>query len=237
MAVVELGSTSLFGDASLVAYWKAENVNDSKASFNLTNHNSVQFNAAKFNNGFDYGASNSTKYLDIANNLGLNTYQAGIFSWTGWVNITTAPSNEDHSIFFVENNTKGQYELEYNDTSGTKALKIVLYNGSSAQLLTYTQTLTVGTWYHLAVVKNGTSVTVFVNGASLGAQTITLADASPGRPDQFAIGCNAFSPTNFARAVFDDIAVFSKALSPSEVDGLANGFPLARAGGNNAFFM
>lgn len=225
MAAQELATTSLFTDPTLIAYYKAENVNDSKASFNLTNHNSVAFNPAKFNNGFDFGSSNTNKYVDIANNLGLNTYQAGIWSWVGWVNLSTqVGSGAEYVLFFVENNLKAQAQLLYGDYTGVKQLSFTIYNGTTAQTFKTYQTLNTSTWYHLAVVKNGTSVKIYVNGVLIDTETLTIADASPGRPNQVVFGIDTFD-SNYGPlcGLMDDLAFFSKALTAAEIANLAVG--------------
>ena len=55
-----LTTNTFLKDPSLQAYYKLENTNDSKGSNNLTNYNSVAFNAAMFGNGADMGSANST---------------------------------------------------------------------------------------------------------------------------------------------------------------------------------
>jgi hypothetical protein len=88
MAAAELFTTSLFADASLVAYWRLENTSDSKGSRTLTNNNTVAFNSAKFNNGADGGATNTNKYLSLAaDTLGM-TY-TGAKSFSLWLKLTT----------------------------------------------------------------------------------------------------------------------------------------------------
>src|SRR6478736_10076054 len=84
--MAELASTSLINDANLIAYYKAENANDSKGSNTLTNNNTVAFSAAKFNNGFDGGSANTNKSMSIANAL---SFSGGAYSITLWVKLNT----------------------------------------------------------------------------------------------------------------------------------------------------
>jgi len=69
LVMARTAATSLFQDANCKAYYNLEDLVDLKGGFNLTNYNSVTFTSAKFNNGSNLGTSNSTKYLEIANNL------------------------------------------------------------------------------------------------------------------------------------------------------------------------
>lgn len=218
MAAVEFSLLALASDPNLIAYWKAEDVNATTGGFTLTNTNSVTFTAAKFNNGFNFGSSNTNKDVRISNNLGLNTYQAGVFTWSAWVNITTAPgTNAVFELFYLNNNTKTQLELWYSDVSGVKKLRYVNYNGLGAELLDVNQEFTIGTWYHVALLKNGTALSFWVNGVNISSQTITIADNSPARADKYSMGAEVFTPGNYLSGLVDDVAIFNRALTPTEI--------------------
>lgn len=231
-----LQDTSLFSDATLQAYYKAEDVNDSKNSNTLTNNNTVAFNPAKFDNGFDFGASNTNKSVSIASNLNLSTYQAGVWSWAGWINVATAPgTNEDQAVFYVNNNSEAQLLLYYSDVASTKRFRTQEYNGSTSETLNWDTTLSTSTWHHVVYVKNGTTTTLYLNNSSLGNNTQTLADASPGRPDKISMGYNIFDSYGPFKGLIDDVGFFTKALSPSEVSILYNSTTSSIGGG--AFFL
>jgi hypothetical protein len=209
---------------NLVAYYNGENVNDYFSTNNLTNHNSVSFSAGKVNDGFDFGNGTVNKYVDIASNLGINTYKSGIFSWAGWVKIATAPSTNGYElIFYLNNNTQEQIHVTYIDEGGTKKICFTLYNGSSGQEIKFAQTLTIGNWYYLAFVKNGTTVKIYVNNSLIGFGTQTLTDASPGRPNLFQMGYDTFDNIANLLGVIDEIGIWNKALSPQELTDLYNG--------------
>ncbi len=224
MAFVKLGSTALFNDATLQAYYELENVNDSKNSNTLTNNGTTTFAAAKFSNGAVFDGT-SAKYLTIADNLSLSTYQAGVFSVSMWVNITTAPSSGvDQYLAAITKSTELQFLIAYANDGGTLKLGTRCYNGSGSEFLSIAKTLSTGNWYHICLVKNGTTLTWYVNGTLLGTTTITLADASPSRANQFTLGTNGFSNTDGPlNGKVDDVGVFTKALSPSEILLLATG--------------
>src|ERR1035437_6003654 len=96
MAASELFTSGLFNDASLVSYYRLESTADAKGSNTLTNNNTVAFNAAKFNNGGDQGASNTNKYLSRADALGLNG--SNPFSRSYWIKLQTEIASATQTI-------------------------------------------------------------------------------------------------------------------------------------------
>ena len=92
----------------LVSYWKLDessgNAADAHASNTLTNNNTVGYSAAKINNGADYGAGNTNKYLRNSGDL-IGNYQADIFSISLWLNITTHPVSAEAQLIVSINNS------------------------------------------------------------------------------------------------------------------------------------
>jgi len=201
------------------AIYHLEDVNDSSGNgFNLTNRNSVGFSAGKFANAAIFGNANSSKYLDIANNLTLNNYKAGIFTISCWVYCETNPaSGADLAMWGFNNTTKEQTNFSYLNDSGTYKFEFTFYNGSAVEFLKWTYSLTLNTWTFVTFVKNGTTITVYVNGVSIGNQTQTIADGSPSRADQFCIGRYAYDAAPFWKGNIDEVAVFLYAKTASEI--------------------
>ena len=98
----QLLNTPLFSDANLVHYYKLENTSDSKGSNTLTNVNSVAFNAAKFGNGADFGASNTTKelYSTVAPEI-----DGGAGTLIFWVKLQTEIASGAYCLGHVGNDT------------------------------------------------------------------------------------------------------------------------------------
>lgn len=224
--MAQLADTSLFNDANLVAYYKLEDVNDSKASFHLTNNGTTPFNSGKYGNGANGGTSNTTKYLSISNNLGID---GGNCSISAWININEAigagSGGGNGEFTFVKQQSAGTdtaYFLTYEYNSGTPRLAFRRFRqGIAGDQATYTITLTVGLWYHLVLTYDTTNMRGYVNNV-LQAGPTAMSGVGTGATDQFSILADANSPSGQAGAIVDDVAVFNKVLTVAEIDTLYN---------------
>lgn len=224
MAAQELFGTSLFSDGNLVSYYRLESTADSKGSNTLTNNNSVGFNAALFNNGGDLGSSNTNKSLTVATAI-LGANPTGL-TYVGWIKLQSEI-------------TSGSWELIQQEATGAGSVNFRMiydYNGGSQRITFGRQrigvafdnnTISTGafgtsTWHHLAMTYDGSTVTMYFDGGSATTVSSSSANTGNGSPaDQFSIG--QFQGGGFASAIFDDVAIFSRALSSGEISGIYNG--------------
>jgi len=83
-------------------------------------------------------------------------------------------------------------------------------------------TLSTGTWYHVALVHNGTSAALYLNNSqsSSGSQVVESPTANYG--SSLKIG-SYFSGSNYFQGLLDEVAVFDSALSASDISTLRGG--------------
>lgn len=135
---------------------------------------------------------------------------------SAWINIpTTAGGLRVIAGDANASATVYQYVLEVNNVAGriNAAWGGAIYGGSST-------TLSVNTWYHVAMVRSGTTgawtVTYYVNGQSDGA--VSGIATNPGTQQGFGIGCaGLFTLTVTFNGLLSDVRVYNRALSPAEV--------------------
>jgi regulation of enolase protein 1 (concanavalin A-like superfamily) len=84
--------------------------------------------------------------------------------------------------------------------------------------------LTAGVWTHVAVVRSGTTVSLYVNGALAGSGAIDLSPADLGITTQNYLGKSQFNDPHL-NAALDDFRLYSEAMSPAGIASLAT--PLA----------
>lgn len=230
-----LAGTSLFLDSSLQAYYKAEDLTDSKNSNTLTDHGTVAFNAAKFNNGFDLGTSNSTKYVDIASKL---NYTGGAYSIAGWVKITTEPSGAAYGIFAAkEDVTDTAIVAWYDDTAGTKTIqfKFIRIGGIDFTSTVSSGALGTSVFHHIVVINDGAgNIKGYVDNVVSTPQAFSGAGAAAS--NQCVIGADQ-NGNQRASAIIDDVGFFNKALSAAEVNILYNDIQLAGAAAGDFKFL
>lgn len=217
----ELFTTPLFLDPSLVAYYRLENINDSKASFTLTNNNTVAFNPALFNKGADQGASNTNKYLGIANNLGIS----GNCSINMWVNVTTDPGvgGQCRLVTIQNATTHVRMQVNYEDTAGVKTITFSrVRQGTSNDTVSKTQSLGTSAWHMITLTFDGATLKGYYDAGT----PVTVASSGSGASglaDLFYIGQNESASIPLS-GITDEVAVFSRPLSVNEITGLFNGF-------------
>ena len=208
---------------NILAYYKLDDVNDSVASYALTNNNSVAFNAGKIGNGGDLGASNSTKSLNRDDSYGLN--RLSLRSMSFWFKLATAPSSGNTQIltrFLFATNTGNYTDVAYRNNAGTYEMVI----NTSPATFTVAQTLTVGTWYHLVITHDGTGTT---NAIKLYLDTVNILNGNSWDTSNFsalttrlAIGVDHALASQHASGIFDEYGLWNKILSTDEIAELYN---------------
>lgn len=208
-----LANTTLINDANLVSYYKLEDTSDSKGANTLTNNASVVFNPAKFANGADMGSANTTKYLSVAGNLGISGTAMSIALW-----IKLSAEIASSSWYFasqVSNTSDVGNFIRYDYNAGVQQVAFQrLRAGISADEVV--KTITLGTsLFHLIVYSyDGTTVRGYVDNNA----AVTIASAGNGstpQTDELQIGTRTAS--GFTSGIFDDVSVFSRALTAAEV--------------------
>lgn len=160
-------------------YWTFDessgNAVDSTANGNtLTNTGSTAFVAAKINNGADL-ESTSSQYFSIADASQTGLDFSDVFSFAGWVNFESLPTNGNTKTFISKRRASGNnrsYDFYMYNNAGTYQFGLlwqtdgITIGGNIFQ--NFASTPTTSTWYHIAVTKTGTTVTFYLNGVQNG---------------------------------------------------------------------
>lgn len=155
--------------ANTQGLYRLEDLNDTSGnSRTLTNTGVVTFTEAKFTNGANFGSANTTKYLSVANAMGINGNAVTI---SGWVKILAAPASTVLYTLLSQgaSSSKIQNLIQYYNNSGTLQVlfsRTCTGGGGTTGEIIYSTTLTVNAWYHLLVTYDNTNVVGYINGAS-----------------------------------------------------------------------
>ena len=202
------------GSGTTLALYHLENTTDSSGNGRtLTNNNSVAFNAAKFSNGADFGASGNTKSLSIGSALG---YSANI-TMSCWVKLNTEITSSYYVFLNLDHlTTRVAFRMYYDYNSGTRRLYFGRTKlGVADNLVLYNQTLGTTNWNHFLMTYDGSNCRVYMNGNLFG----TVASSGNGTftsfTDNFSIGNTKTTYQN--GHIIDEVIVENRAWSASEI--------------------
>ena len=218
-----VNNLDISSNVNLVTPNKLKDISNNNGSNILTNLKSVGFNSGNINNGADLGTGNANKYLYQPNTLGLTCNSP--FSMICWVKLNSEITSGNYTFLSIAYGNSGicvDYYLSYAYNGGTRQIFIsrdrvgIISNGVS-----YKVTMGTSNWYQLALTYDGSSLDAYVNGSSIGrvsASGIGNASGSTG----FSIGNRIYNGTNYSSANIQDVSVFSRVLSITEMSNCYN---------------
>jgi autotransporter-associated beta strand protein len=181
--------------------------------------------------------------LDLAENGGDNAarlsrvvttteidWDTSDWTFTGW--FKRRDSGSEDMIWHLNNGDGfGSGEELYLIARGTSTLTLHHYPGPDVNI--ESTAATPGVWHHFAVVRSGSMMSLYLNGALVGSDstfTLTTAQVPP-----LIFGGHTDVSANFAPRWFDgkldELAVFNTALAPAEITTLFNGMTTRHFGG------
>ncbi len=216
MASIEIGSSSLFSDPNLVAYYKYSNgavTTDSSGNGNtLTNSNVTSVSGGKFDYGASY-ASASNSYSDTGVNL---VGQDKAISM--WFDSSTA--NDTSAILFGSQGATDNNRFYFGyDNSGN--LGIGLGSSGYANESGGYQLDTNFHHYVFMYDYSATTAYLYVDGSLIAQKTNATADSSR----DYYIGANNYHGGlgQVVNGVADDVGIFSRLLTVSEINEIYYG--------------
>lgn len=214
---------------NLVSWWPLDETtgtrNDAHGTNHLTDNNTVGYAAGKHSNGADFEFS-SAEYLSITNaaqtGLGFN---GSTWSLSYWIK---KESDTDGVSFGKGNSGQVTFYIQH-DVSGTS----VRFANSSETAFDWTSSESAGTWYHYVFVYDSGTLTLYKDGSSLGNKSVGTLTASSA---YFSVGMVEKYASNYIDGVLDEVGVWSRAITGSEVTELynsGNGLDYAGTGGGS----
>lgn len=224
MAAVELQSTALRSSPNLQQYFQLESTTAQVGS-NLTNTGTTPFNPAKFNNGADFGSTNTTKYLNNTNDP--NSYS---FLTASTINFWfKPPANPSGSARWqiggiYSDAAHVNIRIDYVDNAGTPNIEFKYQKtGTSDHNVTSVTTLPTGSFSFLTITYNGSQIEGFLNAVSQGTLSVSGGGGGTFGTSGTAIGAG-INGGNKSDGIVDDFSVFNSVLSGANITGLYSGF-------------
>lgn len=219
---------------SLVSYWKLDeasgNAADSVGSNTLTNTGTATFSTGVINNAA-YCASASTQYFTITDAAQSGLDLSTDFTLAGWFYL--ADTTVDTALITKTNGGANQSYYMYTNMSGKIFVDISQDGTQTAAKYHRQQTDSIAiasnaTWYYVAatfVLSTNTTV-IYLNGSSVPSSVgfgtgITTSIFNSTAP--FRISGDGVDPGWKLNGRVDEVGVWSRALSASEISQLYNG--------------
>lgn len=191
--------------------------------YTMTNNGTMTYAAGKINNGAVISPT-GPKYLSTTNILG--TTSGGNITIAGCYKVATLPAN--NTVYYLTQVAAGatapniSYGIEYSQTAGVVEVRLNISKMCVANsYVSNTTTLTVGTWYHIAVTYDGTNGQVYINGSSVAGPTAVSGNGTSCGSDGSQIGAGQGGTGTFD-GMADEVGVWSRALSSTEISQLYN---------------
>jgi hypothetical protein len=207
--------------SGLVGYWKLNDGFGTTAADSSGNGNSgTLINGPLWTPG-KVGAALSfdgvDDYVDLNNSPSLNPSTQ--ITLAAWINTSTIGVSQE--IIAKNNGLNPQYYLHVQ--AGGK-----IRFGIGSTSLYGTPTLAVNTWYFIAGSYDGSQMTVYINGLPVGATAQTGAMSNNGVNAR--IGTRQFSSTLPFQGIIDEVRIYDRGLSQTEIQALMNLAPIVNVG-------
>ena len=207
---IDLG-TCLPPPANLVSWWLA----DGDASDIVMSNNGLLKNGAAFTTGMVGSAFNFDgvdDYVAVSDDPSLNPIHA--ITVDAWINRSSLDNDYGPVVVKRPNNNSG-YTLEaaYGD------IAFHVYVSGRGYVSSPFATLPTDQWVHVAGVYDGSTISLYLNGNLIGSNT-----SAPGaihvESGELGIGHDQANPDRFYKGLVDEVEIFDRALSASEIQAI-----------------
>jgi Concanavalin A-like lectin/glucanases superfamily len=211
------------------AYWKLDessgNATDATGNgYTLTNENGLSYSTGLVNNAADFGSNNTNMRLHVGSVMGATPSDPLTIS--GWVKLNTEVSGPTYMLMekaFAAPNAV-RYLIAYQYNGGSPRLGFARSPGGSGTEgdIFYPVTLGTTNWHYLSLTYDGSTVTAYLDGVSVGTASSSGSGNLDQNSDEFDIGA-ADGPVQFSSAKIDEVGTWNQALSDSQIAALYNG--------------
>ena len=192
---------------------KAIEVSDGTAWLVYNNDGQAfQFPSNSYSGVFD----GTNDYISVGTISALNA--SSDFTFAGWFNYDALQK----VMLGSGASSSARFAIRPESTSSMKA---TVGSGLHTITLGISGGISSGTWYHLACVISGTSLTIYINGSASDGGSATVASLSSGWADDLDIGRNSPNWTSNLRyfdGKLDELVVYDSALTATDVSNIYN---------------
>lgn len=212
----------------IVGWWKADgNANDSAGTNHGTLIPGATYAAGKIGQAFSLNGAGA--YVDIGNGPALQV-SAGDFTVAAWVNFASIANDMsivDKMAFHFVPDDDGWRLIKQADNHfwfcfGRGTSPAFAENGCFVGADTTVRSATIatpGVWYHVAGVKSGNSISIYVNGV-LESTTNPLGPVIDSNTTPLRIGSFVTFAPAYMNGLIDEVQLYNRALTVAEIQSL-----------------
>lgn len=160
------------------------------------------YNSSSHGGSINFYTPSSATYLNFDDPGFYGT--TGDFTIEAWVNHTSFTSR--NSTIYSHGNS-GSYGTDYFNLQANSSGQYELFWGSSTASITASKSAPVAQWAHIALVRSGSTVTLYQDGESVGSATISGAVPTAGSNRSF-MGSRAPTQSSYTNCFYGDISNF-----------------------------
>ena len=212
--MAELRLSLLASDANIVGYWRYEANSNGTVGPNGTD-TSMTYTAGKFGNAATFNGSSSKIVYSF-------TQPTSAYSIVAWIKGNNSVSDTNYRIYDSQDSgtpsTGVVFVMNPSLGGSTKNLRVYHNNGSWSTSDNLATNINDNTYHHIGVTWDGSTHKFYVDGALVGSPSYSTAVTNSGFLD---IGHGRATST-FWNGQIDDVGVFSRVLTLSEIQTLYN---------------
>jgi len=218
-------------DPNLVSLWLLEEASgtryDAVGSNDLTDNNTVGQSTADKKQGVacaDFEEGNS-EYLSIADVAQVGLDIVGDLSVCFWMKSEAFGSTEQQVVAkYRISDSNRSYRIVVTESTARIGVNLSSDGIGSVGAWTANSTVAAGTWYHIAVVYDGTDIRIFIDGVLSENGVNNPVAYSDGIFDSAAAFCLGRQDGGgyYYDGLLDEVAIFDRALSADEVAAIYN---------------
>jgi len=203
----------------MVGWWPGDgNARDIQNANNGTLGNGATFASGQVGQAFSFdGVDDQVVVPHNANQNG-----PGLITILGWVRRIASGHGWPIANKRSSSNVGGYtFETTHSPFAPDNGLQWGIWIGGTPHLLqTPANVLTVGSFQHVAATYDGATMRIYVDGVEKA--NMAVAGAIDPTTDPFVIGRNVVSPASTWNGVIDEVELFNRALSASEIRSIVN---------------
>jgi len=206
---------------NIVHYWKLDessgNAVDAVGGLTLTNINSAPFETGILGNAPHLNGSTQT----FGTTTDLLASAPTAYTFCSWINVDNSDPGNGYN-FFISYDNPLAFRMTYISIGGTPQLRFIhVDSNGDSPVLDYNVTLSPGAWHHVCGTWNDPDLTLYFDGSSVATQTASGAYAAATLGTY--LGSSDPSGTDYFDGKIDEVGVWTRALSASEITQLYNG--------------